>query len=110
MKAIEYLRITYDSENEYQVRPAVKCKDGFTVSIQGGTHFHYCEPREKRNVYESVELGFPSKEDEIINYYAENSEDYTGTVYGYVPIDVVENLIEKHGGIVDKMIPPTEKD
>lgn len=25
--------------------------------------------------------------------------DYTETVYGYVPIEIVEELINKHGGI-----------
>lgn len=49
--------------------------------------------------YESVELGFPSTEDELINEYAEDDSDYTKTVYGYVPIEIVEELINKHGGI-----------
>lgn len=31
--------------------------------------------------------------------YREDDLDYTDTVYGYVPIEVVEKLIEKHGGI-----------
>ena len=48
--------------------------------------------------YESVELGYPSIEDELINEYAED-EPYTETVYGYVPIEIVEELINKHGGI-----------
>ena len=54
---------------------------------------HCCE-------FESVELGFPSQYDELIEEYAEDC-DYTRTVYGYVPIEVVEKLLEKHGGIVD---------
>ena len=33
------------------------------------------------------------------NEYAEDDWNYTETVYGYVPIEVVEKLIEKHGGI-----------
>lgn len=49
--------------------------------------------------YESVELGYPSMEDELINEYAEDDSDYTKTVYGYVPIEIVEELINKHGGI-----------
>ena len=44
-------------------------------------------------------LGYPSSEDELINEYAEDCMDYTKTVYGYVPIEIVEKLIEKHGGI-----------
>ena len=47
--------------------------------------------------YESVELGFPSEADELIYEYAEEG-DYTNTVYAYVPVDIVEKLIEKHGG------------
>lgn len=27
--------------------------------------------------------------------------DPTGTVYGYVPIEVVESLVEKHGGMIE---------
>lgn len=62
--------------------------------------FHYCRPRlDGVQNYESVELGFPSKEDELINDYAEDDSDYTHSVYGYVPIEIVEKLIEKHGGI-----------
>lgn len=38
-------------------------------------------------------------EDELINEYAEDDSDYTNTVYGYVPIEIVEELINKHGGI-----------
>lgn len=96
----EYLKLSFDLRNPHQVRLPVICKDGFTVSIQGGTEFHYCSPRMHCCEFESVELGFPSQYDELIEEYAED-DNYTGTVYGYVPIEVVEKLIEKHGGIVD---------
>lgn len=96
----EYLRLSFDFSNPHQVRLPVICKDGFTVSIQGGTEFHYCSPRMHCCEFESVELGFPSQYDELIEEYAED-DNYTGTVYGFVPIEVVEKLIEKHGGIVD---------
>ena len=79
-------------------RPRLYCNDGYSISVQASS-FHYCRPRlDGVQNYESVELGFPSKEDELINDYAEG-DDYTKTVYGYVPIEVVERLIEKHGGI-----------
>ena len=52
--------------------------------------------------YEAVELGYPSEPDDLINEYAEigfnDAPNYTNTVYGYVPVDIVEKLIEKHGG------------
>ena len=31
--------------------------------------------------------------------YAEDRERPTDTVYGYVPVEIVERVIEKHGGI-----------
>lgn len=99
MKVIEFLESTY-KENEYNIRPRVECKDGFTISIQGGTFGHYCTPRKNCNVYERVELGYPSQEDDLIKEYAENEHDLTDTVYPYVPIEIVEKLIAKHGGII----------
>lgn len=69
------------------------------ISVQASS-FHYCKPRLNGiQDYESVELGFPSTEDELINEYAEDDSDYTKTVYGYVPIEIIEELVNKHGGI-----------
>ena len=80
-------------------RPRLLCNDGFSISVQA-SKFHYCRPRlDGAQDYEAVELGYPSMEDELINEYAEDDWNYTETVYGYVPIEVVEKLIEKHGGI-----------
>ena len=89
----------YDGIGEIQAnRPRLYCNDGYSISVQASA-FHYCSPRlNGLQDYKSVELGYPSAEDELINEYAEGM-DYTDTVYGYVPIEVVENLIEKHGGI-----------
>jgi hypothetical protein len=101
MKAIEFLEKTYTGER-HAVREMAVCKDGFRISIQGGTNIHYCSPRETCNMYDNVELGFPSEKDDLILEYAEDEEDLTGTVYGYVPIEIVEDLIEKHGGIINK--------
>ena len=47
-----------------------------------------------------MELGYPSEPDELIEEYAEDWDDLTDTVYGYVPIEIVDKLLEKHGGIV----------
>ena len=94
-----FLEDTYNPNDRYFIRPFVACKDGFTVSIQGGDDFHYCTPRKRVNEYEAVELGFPSESDPLIMEYAENPAIPTETVYGWVPLDVVEKLIAKHGGI-----------
>lgn len=82
-------------------RPRIVCKDGYSVSVQA-SRFHCCEPRvDGADKYESVELGFPNREDPLINAYAEEDGYYTDTVYIYVPVEVVNELIEKHGGIVE---------
>lgn len=90
----------YDGTYEVQEnRPRLYCNDGYSISVQA-SEFHYCSPRiNGAQDYESVELGFPSEEDELINEYTDSGFDYTDTVYGYVPIEIVEKLIEKHGGI-----------
>ena len=81
-------------------RPRIVCKDGFSISVQGSEN-HYCQPRENLidKDYESVELGFPSVADDLIEEFAEEPECPCDTVYGWVPIDIVEKLVEKHGGI-----------
>lgn len=104
MKAVEFLKITFDANKEWNVRPPVICADGYTVSIQGGTPSHYCVPRDACNEYLKVELGFPSVLDYELEEFAE-TPNTTDTVFGYVPIDVVERVIEKHGGIIDKVNP-----
>ena len=89
----------FSNEVIQENRPRLLCNDGFSISVQA-SKFHYCIPRlDGAQDYEAVELGYPSMEDELINEYAEDDWNYTGTVYGYVPIEVVEKLIEKHGGI-----------
>ena len=100
MNVTNFLKSTFDPSNPYQVRPRICCKDGFSISVQGGTEFHYCIPRKHCNQYDEVELGFPSAADPLLEDYAEDPSDPTGTVYDYVPIEVVESLVEKHGGMI----------
>lgn len=84
-------------------RPRLICEDGYSVSVQA-SRFHYCSPRiDGADNYESVELGYPNQEDSLINDYAED-DTYTDTVYGCVPVKVVNKLIEKHGGITNMEI------
>ena len=83
----------------------VVCADGFKMSVQafaGG----YCTPRvDGADKYEEVEVGFPSKPEELLMEYAEEPDRPTQTVYAYVPVQVVTNVLAKHGGIVDGQVP-----
>ncbi len=106
MTVKEYLKRTIVKHNFddgffiQELRPRAVCKDGFSVSIQA-SKCHYCNPRKDfLKEYDEVELGFPSEGLNELADYAEDG-DLTETVYGFVPIELVEKLIEKHGGIVD---------
>ena len=82
-----------------KVRPKAEMNDGFVVSIQA-SETHFCAPRlNGLDNYSMVELGYPSEKDDLIMEYAETPEEPTSAVYGYVPVDVVDALIEKHGGL-----------
>ena len=98
----EYLQMnkSFKRYGEYSMKrlsPKVECADGFTMSVQASKS-HYCSPR-KDDVpeYESVEIGYPNQAEELIFEYAE-SNGYTETVYGFVPVGLVDQVIEKHGG------------
>lgn len=93
----EHIRNNKMENRSYVAKPII-CTDGFNVSVQASKH-HYCSPREYDAEWSSVELGFPSAADDLIQGYAETPDEPTQTVYGYVPIDTVARLIIKHGGI-----------
>lgn len=108
---------------------AIVCQDGFTMSIQASAH-HYCEPRQNffqvekeskqyyygdagylnlpnkfetvidYNIYTHFEIGYPNQEETLLISYAEDPTKLTDTVYGYVPKQLIEEVIEKHGGAV----------
>ena len=90
--------------------PRITCKDGFTISVQGSEH-SYATPREDNppNGYTHVECGFPSTTPKTVELrnYAEcfGDTDYTETVYGYVPVEVVQAELDAHGGIIDGVMP-----
>jgi hypothetical protein len=95
----EYLKTKRDPLKPYRPVPQIVCADGFKISVQASS-FTYCQPREDNAPqYTHVECGFPSAEPEFLMEYAENPDDPTETVYGYVPIELVEQLITLHGGI-----------
>lgn len=105
----------------------VYCKDGFSVSVIAGGGA-YCSPRpaycfcalkgmedypphepnelepaphDYPGPYIEVEVGFPSERPEPWDVWGECAEDPdrpTETVYPYVPIYMIKELIELHGG------------
>ena len=83
--------------------PHVVCNDGFEMSVQAGQSL-YSEPRDVVDSYEEAEVGFPSTEESLLTSYAEDGEALCDTVYGYVPCSIIDEVIEKHGGIDESKI------
>lgn len=102
MNIAEFLEKTYNS-NQYELRPTIVCADGFEMSVQA-SEFHYCTPRVDGKVYSTVEIGFPNNKEELIMPFAEEPENPTGTVYGYVDTEIVDAVIKKHGGLDQKFV------
>lgn len=86
----------------------VECADGFTMSVQA-SGFHYSSPRENTGPYIKVEVGFPSEKPKFFAEFAEQDEDYIDTVYGYVPVELVEQEIEFHGGLKQLALPASKE-
>ena len=83
----------------------VICADGFEMSVQAHRSA-YCTPRtDDAEKYTSVEIGFPSQKEPMLMEYCDEPSTPLDTVYGYVPVQTVTNVIVKHGGIVDGEIP-----
>ena len=90
--------------------PRITCNDGFSISVQG-SEYSYATPRENNppNGYTHVECGYPSSKPttEALLEYAECFGDhgYTDTVYGNVPVEVVQAELDAHGGIAVGCMP-----
>lgn len=103
MNLSEYLmshRVGVDLEDPcayVEPSPRIGCRDGFSLSVQASSST-YCSPRRNQGPWFEVEVGFPSATPELIMQYCEDKSRPTDTVYGYVPIELVEQLIAMHGG------------
>ncbi len=107
-RRIEWFDTNQGDRNLVSTRnPWIICKDGFRMSVQAGQTL-YSKPKDLADRYEEVEIGFPSEPEELIKEYAENiwdeAPDYCDTVYPYVPVKVVNKVLQKHGGIDENAI------
>lgn len=91
----------------------IHCPDGFKVSVITG-YGTYCTPRpggffgteddapdDYTGPFTHVEVGFPSEKPEPWGKWQEFCEspaDPTGTVYAYVPVELVRDLLAAHSG------------
>lgn len=99
---IQQRKYLSDADYQYQdVRNHLKCKDGTTMSVQASKH-HYCKPSVDQNkldgrLYTHVEVWCVS--DKVPESWLE----YGGSEnpYAFIPIEMVEEFIDSHGGIAE---------
>lgn len=84
-----------------QIDKQIHCADGNTISVQA-SRTHYCSPRNNWGPYRSVEVGYPSTSppDSWKEYFEGDwdTDDHTASVYAGVPVALVREFIEAHGG------------
>ena len=85
----------------------VECADGFNMSVQASAR-NYSSPRDDTGPYESVEVGYPNRECNILLPFAEQPDNPIGSVYGWVPADKIIECIDAHGGMVGGELPPLD--
>jgi hypothetical protein len=96
---IKFIDTQDDVESFCIMKEPLRCQDGFTMSVQA-SYYHYCTPRITLcSHYSEFEVGFPSQVEDLLMPWAEDPEKPTETVYGCVPEEVIDQVIEKHGGI-----------
>lgn len=79
--------------------------NGVTVSVQASS-YHYCDPRSDTGPYTTLEMGFPSvKPPDYIMEHAETPDQPTETVYGYVPVELIQRWFDECGGISSGKLP-----
>lgn len=101
MNLNEFTRATYQEPTDafgFYTRPRIHCKDGFIFSVQGSDG-HYCSPRTNSKEFSAMEIGYPNQVEELILDFAEDRDNPTETVYGYVDVEIIQEVIDKHGGI-----------
>lgn len=95
-----------DYQELFFFTPQIICYDGFKISLQMHNGSYCRSENGYRHLgydWEMVEFGFPSEDDILLHEHIEmwdESPDFSavGTV-GSIPLNVVQELIDKHGGV-----------
>ena len=98
----------WNKNSELMVKRQVTLTSGVRMSIQASVA-HYCTPRSNTGPYTTVEVGFPTAVFPSLLEYADEPDRPTETVYGYVPVEIVKQIIKQEGGILKGEVPPFKK-
>ena len=84
----------------YIPKPHIECADGYMVSIQGGqANAVHCWPQEDADEFSHVEVALPSVVDEELLPYRFELDDPEEVIFHFVPVPVMDKVLQKHGGI-----------
>ncbi len=85
--------------------PRVVCADGVHVSVHAN-YGAYCTPCKDSGPWSSVELSFPSAPmPELADYIRGDDKNAINTVWGYVPLGRVAEVLASHGGLMPEGTP-----
>ena len=109
LRSVKKIEVYDDGYSFRYNAPRIVCKSGLSMSVQV-SNGHYCEPRiDDADYYYEVEIGYPHTEIELLMEYAEEPSRPLDTVYRYVPVELVDEIIEENGGIdLAKTLNPQE--
>lgn len=89
-------------EGVSNIFPEMVCVDGLRLSVQGHAGA-YSHPRDDwADAYLTVEIMGPKKADDLLSPYERDCNSVGDEmIYPYVPVIVVEQVIARHGGLVE---------
>jgi hypothetical protein len=99
----EFRRVTGNGYVFLELAKAIVCADGFKMSVQA-SRSHYCSPRIDEGPWYEFEVGYPSAREEALMPFVEDAMNPTGTVYACVPLEAVDAVIDKHGGMTEESL------
>ena len=90
-----------------RIIPHLVCMDGFKMSVQMNGNFHYSQIDVHAKQIISCEIALLSQHEDLLNDYVDGND-----VFSYIPFEVVEKIVEKHGGLSHFEAPyaPDKKD
>ena len=90
----DYVNEWLDTHRGLPRAPRIHCGSGLSLSVQASPH-HYCTPRGSHGPWRTVEVGFPSRRLRTLLPWRDGNSE----VYVYVPVDKVNKIIARNGGI-----------
>ena len=94
------------SDGFQKSRPHILCADGFKLSVQAGDQFYSIPRKDLEDCdYTHVEVGPLGEYEEMFFPYAEDPRKPKSSVNARVPVELVDALIQKHGGFFESRAP-----